>query len=147
MRLFTKTVIGEQGEIKTSHDIPNTTIASGATILAIIQLLVTILGNHLDAIPKQQNDKVSNQLKEKNFTVQVLQRVLEIPDSNDRSNSLKILIGANLLNDSENKILEITKTPANVPRWEKRPLEPLTGNNKVDSTQGLASPKIKPIKI
>jgi len=143
MRLFTKTVKNGLDQNNISYDIPNSTIASGAIILAIVQALAAILGNYISNIPKQQSDIVTNTLKEKNFSVQLLQRVLESPDSLNRLNSIKLLIKADLMQDPENKISEYIKTYPNIPRWEKHALEPISGNTATELKQDPILPIIK----
>ncbi|TSJ44004.1 hypothetical protein FO440_07465 [Mucilaginibacter corticis] len=145
MKLVTKTRNDEGGLSSTFYEIPNSTVAGGAIILTIIQTLATLLGSYLSNIPKQQNDQALNRLREKNFTVQVLQRVLENPDSINRSNSLQLLISAGVLQDSENKILEIAKVPSRIPKWQIHPLEPVFGNIGSDLKSDQVLPQNKSI--
>jgi len=136
MQLFVKTqtqknTSGTKEEVnqgtQTSFNIPNTTIALGTIIIAVIQAIVTIVGALVGAWPKQQTDRELNHLKQKNFQVQLLQRILENPEAADRANSLKLVIAAGLIDDANGKLDTILKTPSNIPKWEKHPLELLNG--------------------
>jgi hypothetical protein len=123
MKLFTKTVNLGQGGHTTSFEVPNGSIAWGAIILAVVQTLGTILGNYIGTVPTQTNDIITNELKKKNFEVQLLQRVLESSDPNDRANSLTLLINLELLEDPYHKVIDLAQTPAKIPKWEVHPLE------------------------
>ncbi len=144
MKIFTKTksVAGAEavGETET-YDIPNTTIAYGSLILAIIQAVATILGTYIGNWPKHQVDKASIELREKNFKVQLLQRVLEIDDTIGRANSLKLLIASGLLNS---ELSTIANQPSNVPKWIKRPLE--TVNADQTHASSITSSASKPVE-
>lgn len=149
MKLFTKTQNVSRAEITpdssgtvTSYDVPNTTIAGGAIILALIQALGTILGSYIGNIQKQESDKFLNKLKGENFKVQLLQRVLESEDTITRLNSIKLLIAADILNDRENKINKFIEKGSNIPKWSKRSLESLTGSFETIPSKPTSNPII-----
>lgn len=119
MRAFTK----EVGGVKTTFEISARTVAAVSTIVTLINILAN-LATHFIMTP---NNRIASELLEKNFRVQVLQRILESPNAKDRANSLQLLIYAGVLKDEDDHLMDFSKDSSRVPLWETHPLETITG--------------------
>lgn len=129
MKIFTKQIppSGPVPSTQTAYEVPNSTIAWGAIIIALIQAAVSILTGYVNAVPKQKTDMLSHELKEKNFHVQLLQRVLEDENKDNRANSIRLILSAGLISDPDKKLAGMLEKDS-LPRWSKRPLESLSGS-------------------
>lgn len=145
MRLFTRTTGIGDAATSNSLEVPNTTIAWGGIILVLVQTVSTALGNYLVGLPKQKQDKATIELKENNFQVQLLQRILENQDPAVRASSIKLLLAAGLLKDPEKQLVGLSNNPANLPKWDKHPLETLAGSfEPAPTTTRTAAPSPAP---
>jgi hypothetical protein len=117
----------------TTYDVPNTAIAKVSAIIGIVITLAQALTGFITSltvtVPKGKADidlaKAKIELVEKNFKIQMLQRVLDEGDESNRAKSLKLLLATGLLNDSTGELKELINTPANMPKWRERQLESL----------------------
>ena len=121
MKLFTKT---ENDGTKTSFDVSAITVAGAAGVLTIVQALSTLLASWFVTFP---NNRTEIKLKEKNFQIQMFQRILESDTKADRANSLKLLIAAELLDDTKGEITKIADDSLRVPKWPAHQIESMGG--------------------
>jgi len=127
MRLLTRTQTVAGIPTTTSVEASGATVAGGALILAVIQIVGTLAGNLISNNPKIKADKELALLKERNLTIQLFQRVLENDDAKTRANSLILLINAGLISDEKNEIRKMCQDTSQIPKWSKHPLESSTG--------------------
>jgi hypothetical protein len=131
MKFFIKRQqFGEQGHnnLETSStsttEIPPITITWLTIIYVLVNVVSTSISNYIQGSSQRMNDSRSYELKDQNFRLQVLQRVLEIDTPKERKASLKLLIAAGLLD----KELEdfINDTTNEVPKWPHADIERLS---------------------
>jgi hypothetical protein len=104
-----------------SFEIPTGTITWLSIIYVVVSVLVNMLSSYVIARPQAQLDRDIFLLKERNFELQLLQRVLEADSLPDRKSSLQLLIKTGLL-QTENKaeLLTYLDTSQYLPKWIKR---------------------------
>ena len=115
---------GQRGLGDTGYSVPNTTITWISVIYLLVNVLAASLGNLITGIPQSKNDSRAFELKNKNFQLQLLQRVLSNPNDEDRKLSLDLLVKAHLL-DAESDLATFIKENKRMPLWEKRDIEQL----------------------
>lgn len=105
--------------------IPNSSI----TWLSIIYIVVSILANTISSlvsyIPQKDTDNKTFELRRSNFQIQMLQRVLEMENENDRRASIELLIGMGLVDNNNKSVsnLDVLRKLKYIPKWQPRVIE------------------------
>lgn len=97
-------------------DIP--VVTWGTIITAIISVVVAISTGFLPAycVTKPNNEAVQRLEKQK-FQSELLQKALQVEESQDRAQALSMLLGLGLLDDPSQKIQKYIDNPDTIPQW------------------------------
>jgi len=115
---------------QSSYEVPNGTITWLTIIYLVVNVLATSAGNYITNKPQRDIDNKNLAFKEQNFKLQLLQRVLEIDDKEERRASLQLLLAAGLMGDKKDEFQRFINDPKTViAKWPKRPLESLNGSS------------------
>lgn len=103
-------------------DIPGSTIVKAITsiggVAGVVGGLVTMLGFWLRELPQSEQTRA---IQERCIRMQFLAQALLPQDSIYRANSVKLLVAASILNDSDGTLAKIAANPAAVPQWAALP--------------------------
>lgn len=125
------------GSEETSVEIPNFTIAALGAFLTVILTLANGVSTLLREWVGAPKDKIAVEIQEGDYKLKVLKQALQNKNPQDRANSLKLLINAGLLKDSNGELMKYAGNPEQLPLWEQT-------SNTLQSTLGsVASPSTK----
>lgn len=105
---------------ETSLEIPTITVAGLGALLTLILTFAstasTILKDWAVGVPKE---RIEIEMKEDDIKLKVLKQALQNKNPQDRANSLKLLINAGLLKDSNGELMKQASNPEQLPLWEQ----------------------------
>ena len=120
-------------------DVPGSTILKAITsiggVAGLVGGLVTLLGFWLRELPQSRQTRA---MEEGGIRMQVLAQALLPQDSVYRANSVRLLLAASILDDSNGTLEKIAANPAAVPQWAALPPSALCGSVGTSSLGGAA---------
>jgi hypothetical protein len=131
MKLFTRTSAttnrAAAGQGEESFDVPAGTITWLSIIYLVVSSAATYIGNYFNDKPKNEIASQTIGLKEQNFKLQLLQRILEEPALDDRKKAAQLFVRYGFFDGTDDKrgLLEFVDTSKYIPRLTARPLEQL----------------------
>lgn len=107
-------------------EVPTRQVAAGIFSAGTISaLLTTLLTTALPALLNRPAAEFTRQLERDRFRVELLQRALQLPDSTDRANTLRLFLATKLLADDSGRLVRLledsSQRMSRVPHWEAVP--------------------------
>ena len=95
-------------------DIP---VVWGTIVVAIISAFTSFFTSYFTTEPELKVKKQIQSLEEQKFRLELLQRALQVEDSQQRAQSLRMLVDLQLLDYPKLGIEEFIKNPNTIPQW------------------------------